>query len=99
VRWPGGAENLVRIRLIDVAPADRRLSPPRIRNGCAPRGDRLQHLRIRTRSSPVFAGTQRALRAAMSSSRVEPWTIPLHVIMWTTISAGFIMMLVVAMMH
>jgi hypothetical protein len=27
------------------------------------------------------------------------WTIPLHVIMWTTISVGFIMMLVVFLMH
>jgi hypothetical protein len=27
------------------------------------------------------------------------WTIPFHVIMWTTISVGFIMMLVVQLMH
>lgn len=29
----------------------------------------------------------------------ESWTIPFHVIMWTAISVGFIMMLVVVMMH
>ena len=33
------------------------------------------------------------------STRVEPWTIPLHVVMWTAISVGFIMMLVVFLMH
>lgn len=27
------------------------------------------------------------------------WTIPLHVVMWTTLSVGFIMMLVVVLMH
>lgn len=34
----------------------------------------------------------------MSTSN-ESWTIPLHVIMWTNISIGFIMMLVVVMMN
>jgi hypothetical protein len=29
----------------------------------------------------------------------ETWTIPFHVIMWTNISVGFIMMLVVFLMH
>ena len=29
----------------------------------------------------------------------EAWTVPLHIVMWTTISVGFIMMLVVFMMH
>ncbi len=29
----------------------------------------------------------------------ESWTIPLHVIMWTNLSVGFIMMLVVFLMH
>jgi hypothetical protein len=29
----------------------------------------------------------------------ESWTIPFHVIMWTVIAAGFIMMLVVFLMH
>ena len=30
---------------------------------------------------------------------IESWTIPFIVIMWTNISVGFIMMLVVLMMH
>jgi hypothetical protein len=29
----------------------------------------------------------------------EGWTIPLHVIVWTAITVGFIMSLVVLMMH
>jgi len=29
----------------------------------------------------------------------DSWTIPLHVIMWTNLSVGFIMMLVVFLMH
>ena len=29
----------------------------------------------------------------------ESWTIPLHVIMWTTIVAGLIMAMAVFMMH
>jgi hypothetical protein len=29
----------------------------------------------------------------------EAWTVPLHVIMWTTITVGLIMSLVVLMMH
>lgn len=29
----------------------------------------------------------------------EGWTIPLHILMWTAITVGFIMSLVVLMMH
>lgn len=29
----------------------------------------------------------------------EAWTIPFHVVMWTALSAGFVMMLVVILMH
>jgi len=29
----------------------------------------------------------------------ETWTIPLHIIMWTTIIVGMIMAMVVVMMH
>ena len=29
----------------------------------------------------------------------EGWTVPLHVIVWTAITVGFIMSLVVLMMH
>lgn len=31
--------------------------------------------------------------------RNESWTIPLHILEWTTISVGFIMAMVVALMH
>lgn len=33
------------------------------------------------------------------SQKIESWTIPLHVIMWTNMSVGFIMVLVVLLMH
>jgi hypothetical protein len=42
-------------------------------------------------------GTPDAGDPAMQTG--DSWTIPFHVIMWTTISVGFIMMLVVFMMH
>lgn len=29
----------------------------------------------------------------------ESWTIPFHIIMWTNLTVGFIMMLVVFLMH
>jgi len=29
----------------------------------------------------------------------EAWTVPLHIVMWTTITVGFIMVLVVLMLH
>jgi hypothetical protein len=29
----------------------------------------------------------------------QAWTVPLHVVMWTTITVGFIMAIVVLMMH
>jgi hypothetical protein len=29
----------------------------------------------------------------------EAWTIPLHVVMWTTMTVGFIMVLVVLLLH
>jgi len=29
----------------------------------------------------------------------EAWTVPLHVVMWTVITVGFIMTLVVLMLH
>lgn len=44
-----------------------------------------------------FAGTQPAARGGMRPE--ETWTIPLHIIMWTTIAVGLIMALAVLMMH
>ena len=39
-----------------------------------------------------------ALCGAMANQS-ESWTIPLHVIMWTTMGVGLIMVMVVVMMH
>jgi len=33
------------------------------------------------------------------ASDKQSWTVPLHILMWTVITVGFIMMLVVFMMH
>jgi len=30
---------------------------------------------------------------------IEPWTIPLHVVLWTNLSVGLIMTMVVILMH
>jgi hypothetical protein len=35
----------------------------------------------------------------MAATRIEPWTIPFHVAMWTVLSVGFIMVLVVVLMN
>jgi hypothetical protein len=37
--------------------------------------------------------------ATKTKRHSEAWTIPLHVIMWTTLTVGFIMVLVVLMMR
>lgn len=39
------------------------------------------------------------LDEAYVSNKLEPWTIPLHIIMWTTLLCGLIMVMVVVMMH
>ncbi|HTL38917.1 MAG TPA: hypothetical protein VL326_37555 [Kofleriaceae bacterium] len=44
-----------------------------------------------------FAGTYNAARGGMRPE--ETWTIPLHIIMWTTLAVGLIMALAVVMMH
>jgi hypothetical protein len=47
-------------------------------------------------------GTTAAELLAMATHIKRPseaWTVPLHVVMWTTITVGFIMGLVVLMMH
>lgn len=43
-----------------------------------------------------------ALTLAMATRIKRPseaWTVPLHIVVWTAISVGFIMMLVVFFMH
>jgi hypothetical protein len=37
--------------------------------------------------------------AMARKSRLEPWTIPFHVIMWATLLCGLIMTIVVVMLH
>ena len=47
-------------------------------------------------------GTSAAGFPAMATHVKRPsegWTVPLHVIVWTAITVGFIMSLVVLMMH
>ncbi|HEY0986830.1 MAG TPA: hypothetical protein VGD80_07255 [Kofleriaceae bacterium] len=44
-------------------------------------------------------GAQPRGMSAKSKRSSEAWTIPLHVIMWATITIGFIMTLVVLMMR
>ena len=39
------------------------------------------------------------LHAGRVSNKIETWTIPLHIIMWTTLLCGLIMALVVIMLH
>ena len=58
---------------------------PRIRCRCAKRG--------------VNGGTAAAATRRMASPRIEPWTIPLLVIMGTTFLVGFIMVIVVVLMR
>jgi len=44
------------------------------------------------------AGMSRAASSRMPNAN-ESWTIPLHVIMWTTMIVGVIMAMAVIMMH
>ena len=56
-----------------------------------------RRLRVLAGSRLQTAGMVDAGRAGMRSD--ETWTIPLHIIMWTTIVVGLIMALAVVMMH
>lgn len=52
------------------------------------------------RSVRSIAGTDDAWRELVSSKApIEAWTIPFHVIMWTVLLAGLIMVIVVLMMN
>lgn len=44
-------------------------------------------------------GAEPAGMSIKTKSPSEAWTVPLHVIMWTTMTAGFIMALVVLLMR
>jgi hypothetical protein len=41
----------------------------------------------------------RLARSAAMTTKIEPWTIPLHVVLWTTWVIGFVMLMVVVLMH
>jgi hypothetical protein len=57
----------------------------------------------RMRCAPSLRVARNSLARSVLSARTmrsdETWTIPLHVIMWTTIAVGLIMAMVVVMMH
>jgi hypothetical protein len=59
--------------------------------------DEVQPMRVLSASRHQTPGTYNAERRVMRAD--ETWTIPLHIIMWTTITVGFIMALAVLMMH
>jgi len=44
-------------------------------------------------------GTTGAGSPVMAAKVNESWTIPLHITVWTALSVGFIMVLVVILMH
>jgi len=65
------------------------------------RGPRGRSLRA-TQAVRVSSATARARDVLMPSSMAassESWTIPLHVIMWTALLAGVVMVLAVVLMH
>jgi hypothetical protein len=45
-----------------------------------------------------LAGTRNARCAAMAA-KSDSWTVPVHVIMWTTLGVGLIMWMVILMMR
>jgi hypothetical protein len=75
---------------------------PSIRGAIAqvspPRDAARTRLRKSCADSEICPGTRRALASGVRS-KIEPWTIPFHVIMWTTLLCGLIMTLVVLLMH
>ena len=83
--------------------ADRRAKPAQraspscaVRKPCAqtPALGAARHLLYRAGMT-----TQATAQRAKPAKRSEAWTIPLHVIMWTTIMVAFIMVVVVFMMR
>jgi hypothetical protein len=49
-------------------------------------------------NSQTGAGTRNAPGHDVSN-KIEAWTIPFHIIMWTTLLCGLIMVMVVIMLH
>ena len=54
---------------------------------------------LRETQDPRPARQMLGVAAVASKQPIEPWTIPLHVIMWTTLLCGLIMVMVVVLMH
>jgi hypothetical protein len=46
-----------------------------------------------------MSGAALAVMVANTKRPSEAWTVPFHVVIWTTITVGFIMTLVVVMLH
>lgn len=57
----------------------------------------LQRLRDFGENCGPFAGTHDEEHGGMRPE--DTWTIPFHIIMWTTIAVGLIMAMAVIMMH
>jgi hypothetical protein len=56
----------------------------------------------RGNTPPRATGTLPAVPAGMATKtnhRSEAWTVPLHIVMWTAMTVGFIMVFVVWLMH
>ena len=59
-----------------------------------------QSLRGCGRAGVLTAGTVGALRGDdMSADRIEAWTIPLHVVMWTALLVALVMVITVVLMN
>jgi hypothetical protein len=47
----------------------------------------------------MSAAPKTTVMTANSKRPSEAWTVPLHIVVWTAITVGFIMALVVLMLH
>jgi len=59
----------------------------------------LRRMRFTRRSPPWHAGCWIRGMATRTQRPSEAWTVPLHVVVWTAITVGFIMAAVVLLMH
>ena len=59
----------------------------------------VHRVRLSLANPTEFAGMSGAFGRVMANDPNTSWTIPLHVIMWTTMSVGLIMTMVVFLMH
>jgi hypothetical protein len=87
-----------RLRSAPEHAAWRTRNPPRIRASGARKSDGNRARRHGCVDSRIHSGT-RGARSVRMASRLEPWTIPFHVIMWITFTVGLIMTIVVVLMR